>query len=545
MIDPEKMPVPGVHLGDVEVVAAALKRDGGRVAGLGHDVDAAWQGLAGVNEAPEAAELFRASRPVVAHGRALGDELGIVGDALAVFVDEVRPVVARLHGLRVAARDFRMEVDGDGDGDFGDWRDDGDKVDRNNKLSNDALVALAQYQEAERACANKITAIFGGTRFVPSGPFIPRGREKYGLGEVPQDVETPWATPQERDKPWYEDVWDGFAEFGEGAADIFGDLVGLHGQDGWLNAWGTEGSWWGNIKGNYPRMLVGLGNLERSLGTRDGWVELAHSIVPWREWDDRPGYVITHGGLSGLALLFAGKSLSRFKRTAPGGFDLFPGKGLGGKLDRPADLNTAHSQTLGHINVGRPHETPPDGTVGLAADRPPGGHVSEQAAGVPSPRTTGPAYPTTPMSPRFVGEDLPGNEIWDGSRVVRYLDAFRREGYRIWVDDEGLLRDTGGRLYDTTESSWRSKALFVMDRLGNIYASRTFAPGGFHHSSFLAGGPVTAAGELTAVNGRLEMINDFSGHYKPNVEDMTRTIERLRAAGVAISDDMIRRMRRR
>ena len=39
--------------------------------------------------------------------------------------------------------------------------------------------------------------------------------------------------------------------------------------------------------------------------------------------------------------------------------------------------------------------------------------------------------------------------------------------------------------------------------------------GRFHHSSFLAGGAVAAAGEWTIVSGKLLHINACSGHYKP------------------------------
>ncbi|TDD80441.1 hypothetical protein E1293_20745 [Actinomadura darangshiensis] len=352
LIVPEAIPAPPVHLGDLEIAGQALKKGGRRVGRLGHDVDAAWQGLAGCYRAPETRLLLRATRQVASHGRAIENELAAVGDALLAFVDEVRPIVARLHGLRAAARDFRAEIDSDWDGDFGGWRSDGENVDKNNKFNNDVLSALAQYQEAERACANRITALFGGTRFVPSGPFIRRGQEGYGLGGALKDVKTPWGTPQQRDKPWYEDVHDGITGFGAEMGTFFGDLAGLHGEDGWY--WHTGvGRWWGNIKGNYPRILKDLGYQERSLTTRRGWVELAHSFVPWREWDDRPGYVITYGGLHTLSLL-AGMSLIKIKR-GPKGIDLFPDKGLGGKIDRPADLgdlNSATPRTLDHINVG-------------------------------------------------------------------------------------------------------------------------------------------------------------------------------------------------
>src|SRR5262245_22942299 len=38
---------------------------------------------------------------------------------------------------------------------------------------------------------------------------------------------------------------------------------------------------------------------------------------------------------------------------------------------------------------------------------------------------------------------------------------------------------------------------------------------GFHHSSFTAGDPVAAAGEMRAKQGVLELISNESGHYQP------------------------------
>ncbi|WP_218581945.1 hypothetical protein, partial [Nocardia cyriacigeorgica] len=54
-----------------------------------------------------------------------------------------------------------------------------------------------------------------------------------------------------------------------------------------------------------------------------------------------------------------------------------------------------------------------------------------------------------------------------------------------------------------------------MDNQGNLYASLHHAPGQFHHSSFLAGGPVAGAGELEVIDGVLQLVTDSSGHYRP------------------------------
>ena len=43
--------------------------------------------------------------------------------------------------------------------------------------------------------------------------------------------------------------------------------------------------------------------------------------------------------------------------------------------------------------------------------------------------------------------------------------------------------------------------------------------GRFHHSSFLRGGAVVAAGGLSARHGRLQMLTADSGHYWPREEN--------------------------
>ncbi|WP_156371317.1 hypothetical protein [Nocardia arizonensis] len=107
-----------------------------------------------------------------------------------------------------------------------------------------------------------------------------------------------------------------------------------------------------------------------------------------------------------------------------------------------------------------------------------------------------PRFRATQMDPRYVGENIPGNSIWPGS-AVKYLSAEERKAYELTVRD-GKIYDANGNLFDTTAASTAhsgdGKAIFVMDENGKLYASTYHAPGQFHHSSFLAGQPVSGAG---------------------------------------------------
>ena len=156
-------------------------------------------------------------------------------------------------------------------------------------------------------------------------------------------------------------------------------------------------------------------------------------------------------------------------------------------------------------------------------------------AAVP-PRLTEPRYEVKPMLPVFRLE---------GWRV-RQLNAKKRERYRVYFDGEGLLRSArDGSLFDTTEavSPWGApgygRAIFVMDGYGNIYASNYQQFGKFHHSSFLAGEPTGAAGELAVIQGRAQDADGSSGHYRHEERFMKQFADELarhRVHGVPIYD---------
>jgi hypothetical protein len=92
-------------------------------------------------------------------------------------------------------------------------------------------------------------------------------------------------------------------------------------------------------------------------------------------------------------------------------------------------------------------------------------------------------------------------------------------------------------LFDTTRASsvfagGEGKAIFVMDHDGNLFASTHQCIGKFHHTSFLAGQPVAAAGEMEVRNGEIVEMSRRSGHYHPSKEQLTQAATHLRSLGV-------------
>ncbi|HUI44309.1 MAG TPA: hypothetical protein VL523_20275, partial [Terriglobia bacterium] len=66
--------------------------------------------------------------------------------------------------------------------------------------------------------------------------------------------------------------------------------------------------------------------------------------------------------------------------------------------------------------------------------------------------------------------------------------------------------------------------IFVVDFQNNLYIHKHIE-GDFHHSSFLSGDAVTAAGEITVnEQGWISVITAKSGHYMPTVADMQRMV---------------------
>jgi hypothetical protein len=149
------------------------------------------------------------------------------------------------------------------------------------------------------------------------------------------------------------------------------------------------------------------------------------------------------------------------------------------------------------------------------------------------------SYKPREMLSQYVGEHLPGNAIWRGRGAgqVTYLSATERQKVALDIRD-GVIFDASGQRFDTATSSaiegGRGRAIFVMDMQGNLYASNFQRMGEFHHSSFVAGGPVLAAGELVVDNGRLILVSDSSGHYQPAHEHMDQLMRVLEQKGVRV-----------
>jgi hypothetical protein len=74
-----------------------------------------------------------------------------------------------------------------------------------------------------------------------------------------------------------------------------------------------------------------------------------------------------------------------------------------------------------------------------------------------------------------------------------------------------------------------------MDAAGELYASFEAERDRLHHSSLLAGAPVACAGELLVFDGRLLLISNQSGHYRPPPRALAQALDALLRAGADLS----------
>ncbi|XP_075490723.1 IQ domain-containing protein IQM1-like [Primulina tabacum] len=100
-------------------------------------------------------------------------------------------------------------------------------------------------------------------------------------------------------------------------------------------------------------------------------------------------------------------------------------------------------------------------------------------------------------------------------QCIKYLGPKERKAYEVVVENGKLVYRQSGVLVNTVVGS---KWIFVLSTTRTLYVGQK-QKGLFQHSSFLAGGAITAAGRLVAHGGVLEAIWPYSGHYLPTEEN--------------------------
>eukprot|EP00252_Welwitschia_mirabilis_P025903 TRINITY_DN8264_c0_g1_i1.p1 TRINITY_DN8264_c0_g1~~TRINITY_DN8264_c0_g1_i1.p1 ORF type:complete len:497 (+),score=82.93 TRINITY_DN8264_c0_g1_i1:174-1664(+) len=119
--------------------------------------------------------------------------------------------------------------------------------------------------------------------------------------------------------------------------------------------------------------------------------------------------------------------------------------------------------------------------------------------------------------------------------TIKYLGPKEREQYEIIPENGKLVYRQSGLLVDTTQGSGDSKWIFVMSTSERLYAGQK-KRGTFQHSSFLAGGAASAAGNFIVKEGILKEIWLYSGHYHPSKHNLPKFQKFLTRNGIDLTN---------
>ncbi|KAI4365650.1 hypothetical protein MLD38_021616 [Melastoma candidum] len=135
--------------------------------------------------------------------------------------------------------------------------------------------------------------------------------------------------------------------------------------------------------------------------------------------------------------------------------------------------------------------------------------------------------------------DCPRSKLRE--ECIKYLGPQEREYYEYLVVDGKIIHKLSGEPLDTADGSSGRKWIYVMSTWHKLYVGEK-RKGHFHHSSFLAGGVILAAGRLSAEQGILQSISTYSGHYRPTEESLKRFMAFLEESGVNLDDIKINKL---
>lgn len=126
---------------------------------------------------------------------------------------------------------------------------------------------------------------------------------------------------------------------------------------------------------------------------------------------------------------------------------------------------------------------------------------------------------------------------------VEYCDEHARRAYEVEfvspsTGDQSTASVAPVAVYAATQAlvqtDEQSKWIFVVALDGKLYVGRK-RKGAFHHSSFVAGAPILAAGKLMVKHGRIVAIEPHSGHFKPTLRNLAALCRVLHAAHVDVA----------
>ncbi|MEU4926399.1 hypothetical protein AB0G54_07815 [Streptomyces yokosukanensis] len=312
MISPEKIPAFTGDLVELHREIVSLRQAAKAISEHGDAVHTRFQHLDAFYKAPEAAQLFATTQAVQDTSGSFADKLNTVAGALETYMVEAAEIVKQLETLRGRARVFVESVKGHDSG-IETWRKDPDKVAEHQAIWDGVNAAVTSFEQAEVTCADKITALVGGTQWhIDNGK--PGQKNAYGFsaGQLAQADSLPWGRPEHEEMlPFGIDyhlkqvgisIWDNAKGSVTGLIDLFSP-----GDEGHASREGLVRV----IVGAEGYLLDPYGDRNTHLGpASDQFMEdskpyakeFAKSFVAWDDWSTNPGKALGTVIFNGITL---------------------------------------------------------------------------------------------------------------------------------------------------------------------------------------------------------------------------------------------------
>ncbi|XP_042471103.1 IQ domain-containing protein IQM2-like [Zingiber officinale] len=120
-------------------------------------------------------------------------------------------------------------------------------------------------------------------------------------------------------------------------------------------------------------------------------------------------------------------------------------------------------------------------------------------------------------------------------QCIKYLGPKEREAYEVIIDDRKFVYEQSRQVLDTSDGPKGVKWIFVLSTSKKLYVAQK-KKGTFQHSSFLAGGATSAAGQLVVENGVLKAVWPHSGHYRPTEKNFQEFMSFLEENNVDLTE---------
>ncbi|MCK9871575.1 hypothetical protein MRI28_18365 [Nocardiopsis dassonvillei] len=179
---PSGIDCPLTDVWSLNYAAETLRTGGEDLFGGAEDMSSTWHGVQAHYSAPESETLFAAMDPVVTRGEGVQSDLATVASALEDLAEAAATARRSLNTLRIDAQSL---WNANHDKKVW-WLNKDDETDEwalaeNIRIKDAVNAAWSTFNEAENACASRISAVFGGPAYVSPDQAGGDGALVYGL----------------------------------------------------------------------------------------------------------------------------------------------------------------------------------------------------------------------------------------------------------------------------------------------------------------------------------------------------------------------------